>query len=127
MLRQIPSKEHPRLNAVLLNIAYNLCAFDTFAAGQKEAKPARSCVLRRLRQDKKVLHVYKCRTETREVVPPPLHKGRQFLQLRHADCRLQIRRLQIIAKMRIDVFVIVAMRQLSVLSVETATAEIVLP
>ncbi len=49
---------------------------------------------------------------------------RQFLQLRNAHGRLHVGGFEIIANVRIDVFVIVAVRQLSQLPVETLAAGI---
>ena len=49
------------------------------------------------------------------------------LDLRTADGRLQIRRLKIIAKLRINILMIVSQRQFPVLSVETVLAKVIRP
>lgn len=49
------------------------------------------------------------------------------LDLRTADGRLHIRRFKIIAKMRINILMIVSQRQFPVLSVETVLAKVIRP
>ena len=51
----------------------------------------------------------------------PFYEGRKLLKLCTADCSLHISCFEVISKMRINIFVIVANRKLAVLTVKTMT------
>ena len=61
-----------------------------------------------------------------KVVSSALHEGREFLDLRAADRCLKVCRFQVIAEMGVYIFVVIAERKFSVLSVETMSAHIVM-
>ena len=60
------------------------------------------------------------------VVHARLDEGGQFLQLLTADGRLRVERLQVVAQVRVDVFVVVALRQLAELPAEAFVTGVVL-
>ena len=60
-------------------------------------------------------------------MPAAFNEIREFLELFHTDCRLQVCDLKVIAEVAVDVFVVVAGRQLAVLAVKPMAAEVVLP
>src|SRR5208283_399308 len=62
------------------------------------------------------------RLQVRKISLSLLDEGRQLVQLRYADGSLHIRGLEIVAHMRINVLVIIAVRQLAGLPVETLAA-----
>ena len=64
--------------------------------------------------------------QPREVRPARRDEARQPLQLRHANRRLHVGRLEIVAQLGIGVLVIVAMRQVAQLPVEPLAARVVL-
>jgi hypothetical protein len=49
--------------------------------------------------------------EKHPILPPPCDKFRQLFQLRHADRRLHICSFQVIAQMRVNIFVVIAHRK----------------
>src|SRR5687767_8655805 len=55
-------------------------------------------------------------------MPAPLDESREFLQLGDADGGLHIGRLQVVADVRVDVLVIVPVRQMTKLPVESLAA-----
>ena len=64
-------------------------------------------------------------TQIIPVVDAGLDEVRQFLQLDPADGRLDVQRLEIVAQVRIDVFVVVALGQLAQLPLEAFAAGVV--
>ena len=68
----------------------------------------------------------KRRLQACKILPTLFDEGGQLLELCAADRRLHIRDLEVVAEVRVDVLVIVALRQFAVLSVETVAAEAIL-
>lgn len=126
VLDEVAGKEHAGLDAFALDVRHDFLAVDAFATGHEEAEPARVAVCAWFRQDELVLDVLQAVLEIVEVVTAALDEAREFLELGAADSGLHVRDVQVQAKVRIDVFVIVAFRQLAVLAVEAMAAVIIL-
>ena len=62
--------------------------------------------------------------EQPKIAPAGFDETRQFLNLRNADGGLQVCGLEIVADVRIDVLVIVAIRQLALLPLKTFPASV---
>ena len=125
MLCQVAREQHAGLHTLLLDIAHQRIAVHAFPAGDQETEPAGIGIRAGLRKDQAVLRSLQRRLQKSKVLFPALHEGGEFLQLGAADGSLHVRGLQVVAEVGIDVLVVVALRQLPVLSVKTVAAEIV--
>src|SRR5712664_1653420 len=87
-----------------------------------KAEPARVGALSGFRQDQELVHSSESLLKEREVAPPSLDETRNFVQLRKTDGCLHVGDLEVVADMRVGVFVVVAERQLAQLPAETFAA-----
>ena len=126
MFDQVSGEQHSRLDAFALDVLDEFIPVCSLLACDQETKPARSGVLRRNREDQAVFRLRKSGSQTVKVVSSALHEGREFLDLRAADRCLKVCRFQVIAEMGVYIFVVIAERKFSVLSVETMSAHIVM-
>ena len=112
---------------MLFQIPCNLVSVDSCFRlhRNQETKPGRPTVFRRLRQNEPVLKREQRLTQPFPVMTPFFNEGREFFQLFYTDSSLQIRHLQIVAKMTIDIFVVITLGKLAKLPIITMTAEIV--
>ena len=60
------------------------------------------------------------------MAPPGCYEVRQFPELGHSDGRLHVSQLQVVADVRVSVFVIVSERQIAQLPVKALAAGVVL-
>src|SRR5208282_2035423 len=93
---------------------------------QREPEPTRVGIRSCLGQDEVLLRVFESRLQIRKISLSCLNECRQLLQLRDSHGSLHVSGFEIIAHMRIDVFVIVAVRQLTELPVKTLAAGVLL-
>ena len=93
--------------------------------GDREAEPARVGAGRRLGQEEDVGEVGQPLMQPAEVPPARLDEARELAELRHADGRLHVGELQVVADVRVDVLVVVAVGQLAELPVEALAAGVV--
>ena len=126
MLDEVACKEHSGLYALVLDIRHDLLAIYTFAASHEKTEPARLAVLTGLWQYELILDVFQTALQIIEVMAATLDETRKFLQLRAADGRLHVCDAEVHPKVRVDVFVVVALRQFAVLAIEAMAAVVVL-
>ena len=98
MADDVAREEHPRLHTSRLDGEHNPLALRPLTAGHEETKPARLRVQGGFGKDEPVRDGLKRLSQIRPVVPAPLHEGGKLLELGAADGRLQVRRLEVVAK-----------------------------
>ena len=118
MFCQVACKQHTRLYPFCFDHLNNLVTVYTFTAGDQETKPARSGILTSLRKNQLVLRSFECFFQIIEVVNSALYEGWKLLKLCTADCSLHVSCFEVISKMRINIFVIVANREFTILAVK---------
>ena len=92
----------------------------------QKAEPTGTRIFARRGQNQFVLQVAQALKQAIEIMTTPLDERRQFFQLSATDSRLHVRNLEIVAKMRINVFVVVTLRKFSALAVKAVSAKIIL-
>ena len=125
MLGQVSRKQHPGLDALALNVLNQAVPVHALPAGNEKAEPAGIGVLCRHRKNQLIRRILQVFPQAFKIMAPLFHKGGKLIQLGTADGRLHVGGLQIISKMRIHVFMIIAQRQFSVLPVKPMAAEII--
>ena len=125
MFDQIAGEQHPGLNPPAFHITHNFFTVYAFPHGHHKPKPARIAVRCSFRQNQLILHIAQCSTKVCPVLSAAFHKVRQFFQLFTANGCLHICNLQVITKMAVHIFVVVAFGQLPVLAVKTMAADVV--
>ena len=108
---------------------------DEVAAGElcrgthrkREAEPAGVRAGRRGGEDKHVLQRLEARAKPGEVAAAGGDEAVELVELGHAHGRLHVGELQVVADVGIDVFVVVAVRQVAELPVEPLAAGVVVP
>ena len=125
MFGEISGKQHTCLHAFALHILNHLVAIYAILTGNQESKPAWRGILTRHRKDKLILGSPKPCHQTVKIVASALDKSREFFQLCTANSCLHFCCLEVVSKMRVHIFVVIAKRQFSILFVETMTAQVV--
>ena len=130
VLDEIAAEQQTRLDIVFFHIAGHIIPIQAtirFYRNQ-ESEPGRTAIGYGLRQNQFVRGGRTCQriVEPLPVVPTALSKAGKFLKLLTANRRLHIRNLQIIAKVAVYILVVIALRQLAVLTIKAVPTEIIL-
>src|SRR5439155_18521132 len=91
---------------------------------QRKSEPTGVRTCRRFGQNKEFLQVLQPGPQAREVALAGGNEFRQFLKLRYADRGWQIRCFEVVPDMRVDVFVIVTVRQLAEIPIKALAARV---
>ena len=128
MINQVPRKKHARLNVFIFKRTDNLFSFKSgiLTNCEKKPEPAWLRIFGSLRQYKHIGHRVKIITKILPVLFAPGGKRRKLFKLLNTDGCLHFGRLQVIAQMRIHVFVIVTLGEQSVLPVKAVMTGIIL-
>ena len=126
MLDEVSGKQHSRLDAFALDVLDEFISVSSLFTCDQEAEPAWSGILSRYRKDQTVLCLSESCSQAVEVVASALHEGREFLELGTSDGCLEVCGFQVISEMGIYIFVVIAKRKLTVLSVKAVSAEVVM-
>lgn len=107
-------------------MGHDVPAIDASTASHEEAEPARMAIRFWFRQEELVTEWCERVAQVSKILAPTLCEVRELLQLRAADGRLHIRDAEVHPEVRVDVFVVVALRQIAVLTIEAMAAVVVL-
>src|SRR5262249_15229530 len=115
LMDQVATEYGPGRDLVLLEkfnevVSVDIC-FRSYCNNKTE--PTRVTILRGTRKNQHILEVCQTFAQPRPVALSRGYEIRQFLELRQTDCSLHVCHLQVVADMRINVFMIVAERQAS--------------
>lgn len=128
VLDEVAAEQQTGLHVVALHIAGHGVAVQTALRldRDQEAEPGRAAVGSRFRQDQLVGGGLQRGAQAVPVVAAALDEGRELLQLLAADGGLHVGDLEVIAKVAVDVLVVVALGQLAELTVKAVAAEVIL-
>ena len=128
MADQVAGEEKTGLDIAFRQLPRHFVAGDAgvLPDGNQEAEPGGNTVFGRFGENQAALCGNQHPAERVPVLPAFLDEGREFFQLFHADGGLQVRGLQIVPEMAVDILVIIALREFPVMAVKPVPAEIVL-
>src|SRR5687768_3306752 len=129
LAQQVAAKQLPSRDAPLVEPLHELMTTErsVWSNRQRETEPARLAVLRRAREDEHVGQLGEAIVQPLPVVPAALNEAWKLLEPRDADGGLHVGRLQVVADVRVDVLVVVSVRQVAELPVEPLAARVLLP
>lgn len=107
-------------------MGHDVPAIDASTASHEEAEPARMAIQFRFRQEELVTEWRERVAQVSKILASALYEVRELLQLRAADGSLHVCDAEVHPKVRVDVFVVVALRQFAVLAIEAMAAVVVL-
>src|SRR5438128_158983 len=121
---EVPAEEKARRDSVRLEEAHEVVPAVPRVGPHRdrEAEPARLGAVRRLREDELVLIARECLAEEGVVATAGGDEVVEAVELLDPDRRLQVGRLQVVAEVRVDVLVVVALRKVAVALLETDPA-----
>lgn len=128
VFNDIAAEQETGLNLMIFDITRHIISIQAAFRlnADQEAEPGGLAVCSRLGQDQLILIRLQCRMETFPVMSTCFNKGGELFELLAADSSLHIRHLQVISKVAVHIFVVIALRKLTKLTVKTMTAEVIM-
>lgn len=125
--REIGAEEQTRADLARIEMHDEFVAREgrVVAQRQRESEPGGLRPRRHLRQDENILQILQPVLQRREIAVPRGDEVTEMIHLRETHRRLHVGDLQIEAEMRIDIFVVEALRQITEAPAETLVAAIV--
>ncbi len=127
--RRLPPNSRRVCDVALVEVAHDVAGASSGAVradGEREAEPARVGVRRRLGQQVDLRQVREALVQPGEVRAARGDEAVELVELRDADGGLHVGELEVVADVRVDVLVVVAVRQVAELLVEALAAGVLL-
>jgi len=124
LTKQVPGKEQTGRNVASFEEAHDFASGcgRIFANRQRKAEPTWLRMRGRFGEDKDVVQIAQGGMKFGEVVAPRGDKAGKLLELGDSDCGLHVGRLEVVADVTVNVFVIVTLRQIAQLPFKAAAA-----